>query len=124
MLESCMKRLREKSFLRETTEAFAQNLAALHDVDKRVRVDMVENRTQLNHIGAVESDIEHLALGAFVETRAGDKRAATLDVVDDVIAHSLGLIGDDEHGLVGLHTIDYEVDDLALDEDDDNRVDG
>ena len=124
MLESCMKRLRKKSFLRETTEAFAQNLAALHDVDKGMGVDMVENRTQLDHIGAVECDIEHLALGALVEARASDERAATLDVVDDVVAHSFGLIGNDEHGLVGLHTVDHEVDDLALDEDDDDGIDG
>ena len=106
----------------QTTEAFAQNLAALHDVDKGMGVDMVENRTQLNHIGAVESDIEHLALSALVETRAGDERATTLDVVDDVIAHSFGLIGNDEHGLVGLHTVDHEVDDLALDEDEEILV--
>jgi len=108
----------------QTTEAFAQNLGTLHDVDKGMGVDMVENRTQLNHIGAVQCDIEHLALSALVQARASDERTAALNVVDDVIAHSFGLIGNDEHGLVGLHTIDHEVDDFALDEDDNNRVDG
>ena len=110
--------------LGKATEAFAQNLVALHDVDKRMRIDVVKHRAQLNHVGTVESDVEHLALGALVKAAARDERSAALDVVDDVVTHLLGIVGDDEHRLIALHTIDHEVNHLTLDEDDDNGVNG
>ena len=68
MLESCMKRLREKSFLRETTEAFAQNLAALHDqfLPRYDQRSADEAFLRSDHVGAVEGDVEHLALGTLV----------------------------------------------------------
>ena len=37
-------------FLGKGTETGSQNLGALHDVDKRMRVDVIERRTQLDHI--------------------------------------------------------------------------
>ena len=110
--------------LGETAEALAQNLGTLHDVDKRVGVNVIENRTELDHVGTIEGNIEHLALGAFVEASTSDEGAATLDVVDDVVTHGLGFIGNDKHGLVTLHAIDNKVDHLALDKDDDDGVDG
>ena len=108
----------------KTSKTLAEDLVALHDVDKGVRVDVVEDRAQLDHVGTVEGDVEHLALGALVQSAASDERAATLDVVDDVIADGIGCVGDDKHRLVGLHAIDDKVNDLALDKDDDDRVDG
>ena len=110
--------------LGEAAEAFAEDFGALEDVDEGVRVDVVEDGAQLDHVGTVESDVEHIAFGALVEARTADERATALDVVDDVVAHGVGLVGDDEHGLVGLETVNHEVDDLALDEDDDDGVNG
>ena len=43
--------------LGQTAESFTENLAALHDVDKGVRVNVIEYRTQLDHVGAVKGDI-------------------------------------------------------------------
>ena len=106
--------------LGQTAEAFAQNLGTLKDVDKGMRVDVVEHRAQLDHVGTVEGDVEHVALVTLIEARAGDKRATTLNVVNDIVSHGFGLVGDNEHRLVGLHTVDHEVDDLALNKDDDD----
>ena len=111
-------------FLWQAAEALAQNLTALHDVDKCLGVDVVELATQLYHVGAVQAHVEHFALVALVEAAASDAGATTLQVVDDVVAYGLGIIGDDEHGAVALHAVDNEVDDLTFNEDDDHRVDG
>ena len=108
----------------QSAEAFAQNFRALHDVDKGLGVDVVELATQLNHVGAVKAHIEHLALIALVEATAGDARATALEVVDDIVANGLGIVGDDEHCAVALHAVNHEVDNLALNEDDEHRVDG
>ena len=106
--------------LRQAAEALSQDFGAFHDVDKSFWVDAVEHRAQFYHVGAVECDIYHLALISFVEATAGDACAATLEVVDDEVAHGFGVVGDDEHGLIALHAVNHEVDYLAFDEDDDN----
>ena len=79
---------------------------------------------ELHHVGTVESHVYHLALVALIEACAHQQGAAALEVVEDIVAHSLQLVGDDEHGFVALHTFDNEVDNLALNEDDDDGVDG
>ena len=112
------------SFLWQSPEPLSQYLGAFHDVDKGFRVDAVEHRAQLNHVGSVEGDIYNLALVAFVEAAARDACASSLEVVDDEVSHWLGVVGNDEHGLVAFHSVHHEVYNLALDEDDNYRVDG
>ena len=111
-------------FLGKAAEALAKNLVALHDVHKGIGVDVVKHRAQLNHVGAVKGDIEHLTLIALVKTTAGDERTAALDIVDDVVTDGVRVIGDDKHRLVALHTVNHEVDYLTLDEDDNDGVNG
>jgi hypothetical protein len=45
-----------------------------------------------------------------------------MHVVEDIVLDLLQLVGDDESGFVALDTIDHEVDDLALDEDDNDGM--
>ena len=105
-------------------ETLAQDLRTLHDINEGAGIDNVEHRAQLDHIRTVQGDIDHLALIALIEAAAGDAGATALQVVDDIVADGLRVVGDDKHGPVALHTIDDQVDDLALDEDDEDRIDG
>ena len=58
-----------------------------------------------------------------VEARAGEDSTAALQVVDDIVAHLIHLVGDDERRLVRLEAVHDEVDDLALDGNQDDGVD-
>ena len=89
-----------QSLLWKSTETGTQNLGALHDVDKRMRIDQVQGRAQLDHVRAVKGNIDHLALLALIQSTARDAGATALDLVDDVIAYGVGIVGDDKHRLV------------------------
>ncbi len=110
-------------FFRDRFEAFSHDFGAVDDVDEGGRVDVVEVVFELDHVGAVEGDVDHVALGAAVEALAHEKGAAAMEVVEDVVSHDFHVVGHDIDGLVALQTVHNQVDDLAFDVDQDNGVD-
>ena len=85
---------------------------------------MVQVVFQLDEVGAFQGNVNHAALGAGVETLAEEQGAAALEVVEDVAAHGLHVVGHDIDGLVGLHTFHDEVDDLTFNVNQNDRIDG
>lgn len=104
-------------------ETKAHNLGTVDDVHKGLWVETAQVGTEFYKVGTLHGDVNHLAFGAVVKTFTGKTGAATLQIVQDVVAHCINLIGDDECRFVALGAINNQVDDFSFDEDDDDRVD-
>ena len=85
---------------------------------------MVQVVFQLDEVGAFEGDVDHAALGAGVKALSEEQRAAALEVVKDVAPHGLHIVGDDIDRFIGLHTLHDEVDNLAFNKYQYDRIDG
>ena len=87
---------------------------ALNHVDESVRVDAAQTHFELHEVGAVEVSVYHLTLLSFVQACAHKACAASVQVIDNERSDIVNLIGDDERGLVALHAVNNQVNDLAF----------
>ena len=85
---------------------------------------MVQVVFQFDEVGAFQGNVNHAALGASVEPLSEEQGAAALEVIEDVPAHGLHIVGHNIDGLVGLHALHDEVDDLTFDVNHNDGIDG
>ena len=68
-------------FRRQSLKTIAHNLGAFDHVDESVRVKEAEIGFQLHQVGAVQGNVNHLALGTLVEATACKHGAAAIEVL-------------------------------------------
>ena len=111
-------------FFRDRFEAFSHDFGAVDDVDEGGRVDVVEVVFELDHVGAVEGDVDHITFSAAVKALAHEEGTAAVKVFEDKLPHGFHVVGHDIDGLVALQTVHNQVDDLAFDVDQEDGIDG
>ena len=99
---------------RQCFEPFTHDFRAVDDVHEGGRVDVVEVVLQFDEVGAFEGDVYHAALGAGIKALPEKQRAAAFEVVKNVTPYGFHIVGDDIDGLVSLHTLHNQVDNLAF----------
>ena len=73
---------------------------------------------------AVEGDINHLAFSTLIEAATRENGTAAVQIIDDEVAHLFNLIRNNKSCLVALYAFHHQVDNLALDEDKDDGING
>ena len=91
--------------------------------DEGLGVKILDELLEHSEVLALDDDEEHLTGRALVHPLAVEEGATYTDLSDEYLTKLLRLVGDDEDRLVGILRLEG-INDLAVDEDSDPRIEG
>ena len=91
--------------------------------DEGLGVKILDELLQHSEVLTLDDDEEHLTGRTRVHPLAVEEGATHADLSDEYLTKLLRLVGDDEDRLVGILRLEG-IDDLAVDEDSDPRIEG